>query len=436
MKLKNLIFNEISIPAYASLLISPTLLYLYLNSIGSVNFFSFLSYDRILPPYLIYILIFWFITIAALYLIPIIVFRLIKWMVMTSNQINIKIPTKIYSASYLIVVISNPFLIFSMTYTPEGSISFIIMCMILLFNFRLFYSYRFNIKEKEQKKITQNIFLQSSVIFIISLMPLYFLNECIFSSSIIPTAICISFVIIFTIRNFNNTLTSMRFFISILAKFRVKAYFRYILKNKKNIDRFILSFLISMLMLLSSSILVLSIANNLDGDMKMNDAFIPFSILCLFLYIIPNLIILASVLTKKQKVTVTISYIIFILIFTNIPEIVAYKTFDSIAFINKNKIEITSKKWHDADTPIPTTLNKIQMTAFNAFQTPTHSIFCNYDDIKLLTTKIEFYFFRPEKNHSKCIFVNNDDVSLVEKDKFIKITPTSEEPTLHQYQHL
>ncbi len=56
------------------------------------------------------------------------------------------------------------------------------------------------------------------------------------------------------------------------------------------------------------------------------------------------------------------------------------------------------------------------MTAFNAFQTPTHSIFCNYDDIKSLTTKIEFVSFKHEKTPPKCIFVNNDDVSLVEKD--------------------
>ncbi|EKT66024.1 hypothetical protein [Providencia alcalifaciens] len=140
--------------------------------------------------------------------------------------------------------------------------------------------------------------------------------------------------------------------------------------------------------------------------------------------------------TKSIKSIAFATYFLLFFLITNIVDVIAYRSFNTMQFINTTKIEISASKWSSPKTPIPIKQDKIQMIAFNAFQLYEKSIFCEYENIDLLINKIELNFFESKKIHSKCIFVNNDDVNLVEKDKFIKITPTSEEPTLHQYQHL
>ncbi|HEF8786700.1 TPA: hypothetical protein QH450_003674, partial [Providencia alcalifaciens] len=208
------------------------------------------------------------------------------------------------------------------------------------------------------------------------------------------------------------------------------------IKQAKRIDKIAFLLMISISILLLSFITSKSIIKNLDNDLKFKDALIPFSLLLFFIYILPNIISLKKMKTKSIKSIAFATYFLLFFLITNIVDVIAYRSFNTMQFINTTKIEISASKWSIPKTPIPIKQDKIQMIAFNAFQLYEKSIFCEYENIDLLINKIELNFFESKKIHSKCIFVNNDDVNLVEKDKFIKITPTSEEPTLHQYQHL
>lgn len=308
--------------------------------------------------------------------------------------------------------------------------AFIIFMIMILLILR----YKNNVKIIRIKLIFYKIILCKtiSILFltIIFIIVYNYFSEKKYHLASVPYFLCLSFVLTETIFNFKKAQKEL--FRSVKKTFQtiIKTpyfmthpnEFKDIFRSKKdnnritNLDRFIMLLLFSLLIIPMSILSISALVNNLDGEMQLEEAFIPFIILCFILYTIPNMMLLLPNIGNIKKTVYLSLYLIFLSFTTNILNLLAYKTFDSIHFINKNKIEITSKKWHDADIPIPATLNKIQMTAFNAFQTPTHSIFCNYDDIKSLTTKIEFVFFKHEKTPPKCIFVNNDDVSLVEKD--------------------
>lgn len=448
--------SKITLLISVSVLISPIILFIYLSTLNAQNFFSFLLQESYLFPYLIFISIAWFVFTFIFYSLPFLTFKFINLSIEITNDNNIKQNFRLSIWSYLLSICISPIVIFSMIYltvdhpkyvTLMAFMTFIVMVLLIL-------RYKNNVKIIKIKLNFYKILLYKtiSILFLtIGFIIVYsYFSEKKYHLASVPYFLCLSFVLTETVFNFKKaqkalfslvkktfqTITKIPYFMTHPNEF--KDIFRRKKGNNRitNRDRFIMLLLFSLLIIPMSILSISALVNNLDGEMQLEDAFIPFVSLCLILYTIPNVILLLPNIGIIKKTVYLSLYLIFLSFTTNILNLLAYKTFDSIHFINKNKIEITAKKWHDADTPIPATLNKIQMTAFNAFQTPTHSIFCNYDDIKSLTTRIEFDFFRPEKTPPRCIFVNNDDVNLVEKDKFIKITPTSEEPTLHQYQHL
>ncbi|MEQ5316084.1 hypothetical protein ABN239_03460 [Providencia vermicola] len=413
------------------LFISPFLLFRYLSQLDAQRFFSFLISEIYLYPYLLVISTGWLFLIFLLYIVPFLFFKLIQTSLNSKKIIN---PFRLSKLSYGIVIFLNPILFISLLSLINNAAFYIQLLGIVLllsFNFIIlsipsalplkFIKLREKTIEKLKLKSIISIFITLTLSFLY-----YFHYNSIHGFIPVPAFIFTSIVIVEITFNLNK----------IQSIFTKETNPDLKIKQAKRIDKIAFLLMISISILLLSFITSKSIIKNLDNDLKFKDALIPFSLLLFFIYILPNIISLKKMKTKSIKSIAFATYFLLFFLITNIVDVIAYRSFNTMQFINTTKIEISASKWSSPKTPIPIKQDKIQMIAFNAFQLYEKSIFCEYENIDLLINKIEFNFFESKKIHSKCIFVNNDDVNLVEKDKFIKITPTSEEPTLHQYQHL
>ncbi|MEQ5294790.1 hypothetical protein ABN249_04645 [Providencia rettgeri] len=413
------------------LFISPFLLFRYLSQLDAQRFFSFLISEIYLYPYLLVISTGWLFLIFLLYIVPFLFFKLIQTSLNSKKTIN---PFRLSKLSYGIVIFLNPILFISLLSLINNTAFYIQLLGIVLllsFNFIIlsipsalplkFIKLREKTIEKLKLKSIISIFITLTLSFLY-----YFHYNSIHGFIPVPAFIFTSIVIVEITFNLNK----------IQSIFTKETNPDLKIKQAKRIDKIAFLLMISISILLLSFITSKSIIKNLDNNLKFKDALIPFSLLLFFIYILPNIISLKKMETKSIKSIAFATYFLLFFLITNIVDVIAYRSFNTMQFINTTKIEISASKWSSPKTPTPIKQDKIQMIAFNAFQLYEKSIFCEYENIDLLINKIELNFFESKKIYSKCIFVNNDDVNLVEKDKFIKITPTSEEPTLHQYQHL
>lgn len=130
-----------------------------------------------------------------------------------------------------------------------------------------------------------------------------------------PYFLCLSFVLTETIFNFKKaqkglfrlvkktlqTIIKTPYFMTHPNEF--KDIFRSKKDNKRitNLDRFIMLLLFSLLIIPMSILSISALVNNLDGEMQLEEAFIPFIILCFILYTIPNVMLLLPNIGNIKK---------------------------------------------------------------------------------------------------------------------------------------
>lgn len=434
--------SKITLLMSISILISPIILFIYLSTLNSQNFFSFVLQESYLFPYLIFVSIAWFVFTFIFYSLPFLTFKFINISIEKTNDVNIKKSFRLSTWSYLLSICISPIVIFSMIYLNLGHstyvklmtfITFIIMVLLIL-------RYKINakiirIKNKFYKTILYKIISMLALTFSLIII-YYFISKKALNLVPVPYFLCLSFVLTETFFNLKKIKDALLNLVKKIIHTIMKTpylmthpiEFKKIFKSNKDkreitkLDRFIMLLFFSLLIIPMTILSINALVNNLDGEMQLEEAFIPFVMLCFVLYTIPNTILLIPNIGTVKKSAYFLLYLIFLSCTTNILNLLAYKTLDSINFINENEIKIVSNKWHDSRVPIPAALDKVEMTVFNAFQTPKYSIFCDYDNIKSLPHKIELNLFKIKQNNFKCIFVNNDDVGLVEKNKSIKTT--------------
>ncbi|MER1793394.1 hypothetical protein KDA07_19345, partial [Proteus mirabilis] len=292
--------SKITLLISVSVLISPIILFIYLSTLSAQNFFSFLLQESYLFPYLIFISIAWFIFTFIFYSLPFLTFKFINLSIKITNDNNIKQNFGLSTWSYLLSICISPIIIFSMIYLTTDYPKYVKLMAFIIFMIMilLILRYKNNVKIIRIKLIFYKIILCKtiSILFltIIFIIVYNYFSEKKYHLASVPYFLCLSFVLTETIFNFKKAQKEL--FRSVKKTFQtiIKTpyfmthpnEFKDIFRSKKdnnritNLDRFIMLLLFSLLIIPMSILSISALVNNLDGDMQLEEAFIPFIILC------------------------------------------------------------------------------------------------------------------------------------------------------------
>ncbi len=109
--------------------------------------------------------------------------------------------------------------------------------------------------------------------------------------------------------------------------------------------------------------------------------------------------------------------------FTNIVDIIAYRSFNSMHFINETKLNINVNKWYSPKNPIPIKNETYSGTVFNAFQSLNYSLLCERKNDQFTISDIHFRSLNkpPITNDNFfCIYIENKDIILISSTKKTK----------------
>ena len=392
---------------------SPILLLNYLKTLNSQNIFPFLLSETYIFPSLLFISFFWTFIIFFLFIIP-------SFFYLTTRAVSSKSEIKEFKLplfEYTLTIILNPILLYSSLciFNIDNIFGAIITVSILAINTILILGSNMILKTKNKKNyIVQTISL-TIIMLSIYLIISHLINLHI---SYIPFVFFLIYLSVTLIKNRSrvfNSIKSMNHF-----------------KSLEFHGAFNILCIISL-----GYTATLVIAGNLNGDLEVNNGFTDYLLTLLIFYIIPNLLFLNA--NGLIRYVLFASYLFTISFHSNIIEVISYRSFNTMNFINDEAINISIQKWHDVNSPIPLKNDKIIMTSFNAFQTQKYSLLCNYNDSKYLTYKIHFESLSEHlnrKNATHCVLAENENIHLIQPNKLIETIPVSAEPIPHQYQHL
>lgn len=393
--------------------ISPILLLNYLKTLNSQNIFPFLLSETYISPSLLFISFFWAFIILFLFIIPSFFYLTTRKISSKSDIKEFKLPLFEYSS----IIILNPILLYSSlcVFNIDNIFGAIITVSILAINTILILGSNMILKTKNKKNYIFQTISLITITFSIYLIISFYINLYI---SYIPFVLFLIYLSATLIKNRSRVINSI-----------------------KSIDYFkSLEFhgVFNILCIISLGyIATLVIAGNLNGDLEVNNGFTDYLLTLVVFYIIPNLLFLNA--SGLIRYVLFASYLFIVSFHSNIIEVISYRSFNTMNFINDEAINISIQKWHDVKLPIPLKNDKIIMTSFNAFQTQKYSLLCNYDDSKYLTYKIHFESLSEHlnrKNTTHCVLAENENIHLIQSNKLIETIPVSAEPIPHQYQHL
>ncbi|MEQ4623617.1 hypothetical protein [Providencia manganoxydans] len=390
--------------------ISPILLLNYLKTLNSQNIFPFLLSETYIFPSLLFISFFWTFIVFSLFIIPSYFYLITKVTPSKNDTEEFKLPLN----EYKLTVLLNPILLYSSLciFNVNNVFGAIISVSILAANTMLILGSNIIFKTKNKKSyIIQAMSLTTLACFIIFLI----INPHI---AYMPFIIFLTYLLVTLIKNRSR----------ILNHTKLINYFKLLGAHGA----------LNILCIISISYTAtLVIAVNLNGELEVKNGFTDYLITLVIFYIIPNLLFLNT--NGLIRYILLASYLFIISFHSNIIEVISYRSFNTMNFINNEAINIKIKKWHDVKLPIPLKNDNIIMTSFNAFQTQKYSLLCNYSDSKYLTYKIHFESLSEHlnrKNATHCVLAENENIYLIQPNNLIETIPVSTEPTLHQYQHL
>ncbi len=320
------------------LFISPFLLFRYLSQLDAQRFFPFLISEVYLYPYLLVISTGWLFLVFLFYIAPFLFFKL------TQASLNSKIntnPFKLSKLSYGIVISLNPILcisLLSLIYDAVFYIQFLGLMLLASFNFIILntpsiYPLRFKqLKDNTAKKLKLKSIISLLITFLFSSL-YYFQYGSFYGFMPIPAFIFISITIVEII--FSTKKVNFLFTKCMSTDLKIK--------QTKITNKVATLLTISFFIVILSLFITNSIIENLGGDLKFKDALIPFSLLLFFIYIIPNVISLKKMKTKSIKLIFFTTYFLVFFLITNIIDVMAYRSFNTMQFLNTTKIEISAK---------------------------------------------------------------------------------------------
>ncbi|MGG4607227.1 hypothetical protein [Providencia sp. Me31A] len=383
--------------------ISPYLLFTYLKILNAENFFPFLLNETYLFPYLLFVSSFLFLVFIIVYILPTLLYGLIQKPI---NKVNIKGKKKnvyfVKRINFLVASLSAPLLVYSsitldINNGTTGILVQIIISMLISF-FILAINLKYTLRMIKKIKTRYFILLISPLA---SIVLIYFFETGRTQASVIISFISVLFLmlVISLIFQGNNRIIT-----------------------KCNEDRVIMLFIISMMIVITAFGMVFFISPNVIENKYNNNYFFDFIKLYLFLCFLPNVILY---IISKENTYVRLSfisgYLTLLFMFTNIVDIIAYRSFNSMHFINETKLNVN--KWYSPKNPIPIKNEIYNGTVFNAFQSLNYSLLCERKNDQFTISDIHFRSLNkpPITNDNFfCIYIENKDINLISSTKKTK----------------
>nr|WP_278979686.1 hypothetical protein [Providencia alcalifaciens] len=385
--------------------ISPYLLFTYLKILNAENFFPFLLNETYLFPYLLFISSFWFLVFIIVYILPTVLYSLVQKPI---NKVKIKGKKKniyfVKRINFLVASLSAPLLVYSSITldVSNGAIGIpvLIIISILVSFLTLVINFKYTLRTIKKIKICYFILLTLPLASIITLY--YFETEKKQASAIICfISVLFLMVVISLIFQDNNRIIT-----------------------KCNEDRVIMLLIISMIIVITAFGMVFFISSNVIENKYNNNYFFDFIKLYLFLCFLPNIILyMISKESTYVRLSFVFGYLTLLFMFTNIVDIIAYRSFNSMHFINETKLNINVNKWYSPKNPIPIKNETYSGTVFNAFQSLNYSLLCERKNDQFTISDIHFRSLNkpPITNDNFfCIYIENKDIILISSTKKTK----------------